>query len=386
MFALIARVKNLLLSPGAEWDAIDLEESGPRKLALGYVAPLLLIPTAAIVIGLSVLGVQVGGEWYRAPLLEVGLSALLFFALSLAGVFLFALVINWLAPRFGAARSYRQAFKVSAYSITAAAVAGILAVAPALQVLALLGATYSLYILFLGAPKVMHAPQGAAVNYAIVATIAAIIMALLVGLATMFAAAPSGTLFQRLPQFPNLWTGASRSAAAPGAALSVGTAPLPDSAGVLSSGGGGAVTGGDLRGATPQKLAGLNRVSVGVERRGVEGQRTIDVEAEYRDGRRHISLQIIYSKTIATALGFGGPGTSEFDRESADGYSRRRRVGTAIVVEEWDNASQTGAYGRLADDCFYVKAAGGGGVSIADLRAAVELFGKETLAQFEAES
>ncbi len=384
MFALIARVKNLLLSPGAEWDVIDREEAGPRSLALGYVAPLLLIPTAAIVIGLSVLGVQVNGEWFRAPLFEVGLSALLFFALSLAGVWLFAFVINWLAPKFGAQRSYRQAFKVSAYSITAAAVAGILAMAPALQILALLGATYSLYLLFVGAPKVMHAPQGAAINYAIVATILAIVMALLVGLATMFAAAPSGSLFQHLPSFPNLWSQSSEPKR--GAALSVETAPLPDSAGVLSAGGGGAVTGGDLRGATPQKLVGLNRVSVGVERRGVAGQRTIDVEAEYRDGRRRVSLQILYSKTIAEALGFGGPGTSEFDRESADGYSRRRRVGDAIVVEEWDNASQTGGYGRLVEDRFYVKASGGGGVTADDLRAAVELFGKETLAQFEAES
>jgi hypothetical protein len=384
MFALIARVKNLLLSPGTEWDVIDREVAGPPRIALAYVAPLVAIPTIAIVVGLSVLGVQIGGEWHRAPLLEVSLSALLFFILSIAGVFLFAVVINWLAPRFGAARNYRQAFKVSAYSITAAMVAGILAIAPALQILALLGATYSLYLLFVGAPKVMHAPQGAAINYAIVTTIAAVLMALLVGLATMFAAAPSGNLFPHLPRIPNLWSGTPEPV--PGAAVNVERAPLADRAGTLAAGGGGVVTAGDLRGATPQKLAGLARVSVGVERRGLAGQRTIDVEAEYRDGRRHISLQILYSKTIAEALGFGGLGTSEFDRETADGYSRRTRVGDAIIVEDWDNASQTGSYGRLVEDRFYVKASGGGGVSTQDLRAAVELFGKETLAQFEAES
>ncbi len=44
-------------------------------------------------------------------------------------------------------------------------VAGVLAIAPALQILALLGATYSLYLLFVGTPKVMHAPHGAAINY-----------------------------------------------------------------------------------------------------------------------------------------------------------------------------------------------------------------------------
>jgi hypothetical protein len=146
------------------------------------------------------------------------------------------------------------------------------------------------------------------------------------------------------------------------------------------------VSGGDLRGATPMKLAGLNRVSVGVERRGIEGKRTVDLEAEYRDGRRYISLQILYSTTIAETLGFGGPATSEFDRETTEGYSRRHRAGDAIIVENWDNVSLTGSYGRLVGDRFYVKAAGGGGVSPDDLRAAVELFGKETLAQFAAES
>lgn len=384
MFALIARVKNLLLSPGTEWDVIDREEAGPRSLMLGYVMPLVTIPAVAIVVGLSVLGVQVGGLQHRAPLLEVSLSALLFFVLSLVGVLLFAVVVNWLAPRFGGERSFRQAFKVSAYSITAAMVAGVLAIAPALQIVALLGATYSLYLLFVGAPKVMHAPARSAVNLSIATTMAAIPLALCVGLATMYAAAPSGNLFPQLGRIPSMWSG--DVAARPVGNGDVAKAPLPDAAGALSLGGGGVVNGGDLRGSTPVKLVGLNRVSVGVERRGVEGRRTIDLEAEYRDGRRNISLQILYSSTIAETLGFGGPGTSEFDRETTEGYSRRRRAGDAIIVEDWDNVSQTGSYGRLVEDRFYVRASGGGGVSSDDLRAAVELFGKETLAQFEAES
>ena len=384
MFALIARVKNLLLSPATEWDVIDGEVVEPGRLLARYVIPLAAIPTIAIVIGLSVLGVQIGGEWHRAPLLEVALSAVLFFTLTIIGVFVFAKVIDWMAPAFGAPRSYRQAFKLSAYSITAAMVAGILTIAPALQILALLGATYSLYLLFVGTPKVMHAPGKSAVNYSIMATVAAIVLALLVGLATMVAAAPSGNLFPHLPRIPDLWGEAP--APLPGVGVSTEAPALPLSAGALASGGGGVVRAGDLRGATPQKLMGLNRVAVGVERSGLAGRRTLNVEAEYRDGRRQILLQILYSRTIAETLGFGGPSTSEFDRETVDGYSRRRRVGDAIIVEDWDQSSQTGGYGRLIEDRFYVKASGGGGVGAEDLRAAVELFGKETLAQLEAES
>lgn len=383
MIALIARVKNLLLSPGTEWDVIDRETVGPGRLVTRYVAPLVAIPAIAIVIGLSVLGVQVGGQLYRAPILEVALSALLFFVLSIVGVFVFAAVIDRLAPRFGAPRSYRQAFKLSAYSITAAMVAGVLTIAPALQILALLGATYSLYLLFTGTPKVMHAPEKFAVNYSITVTFLAIVLALLVGLITMVTAAPSGNLFPHLPRIPDLWGAPPPERVA---AVDEAAPRLPASAGQLAAGGGGRVSGGELRGAMPQQLAGLNRVAVGVERSGLEGQRTVNAEAEYRDGRRQILLQILYSRTIAEKLGFGGPSTSEFDRETADGYSRRRRVDGAIIVEDWDNVSQTGSYGRLVEDRFYVKASGGGGVSADELRAAVQLFGRETLAQFEAES
>lgn len=153
MMASLRRVANLLIAPAAEWSVIDGEQVKPTRLALTYVAPLALIPAAAIIVALSLVGVQAGGEFHRAPLLAVSISALLFFVLTIAGVFAFAAVIDWLAPRFGAARNYRQAFKLSAYSITAAMVAGLLAMAPALRIFALLGASYSLYLLFVGAPR-----------------------------------------------------------------------------------------------------------------------------------------------------------------------------------------------------------------------------------------
>ncbi|HVY88022.1 MAG TPA: Yip1 family protein [Hyphomonadaceae bacterium] len=380
MLALVARVKNLLLSPGAEWEVIDREEAEPRKLALGYVAPLAAIPTIAIVIGLSVLGVQAGGQWQRAPIVGVLISAGLFFLLAVGGVFVFAFVINWLAPRFKATRNYRQAFKVAAYSITAAMVAGVLTVAPALGVVALLGATYSLYLLFVGAPKVMHAPPESAINYSIVVTFTAILLALVVGLATMLTAAPNGSLFPQLARFQPFGAPPPASAVAV-----VGPALMPASAGELADGNPPGIATGDLRDAAPPKLAGLDRVAVSVERRGLAGARTIDLGAEYRNGQRFVTLQIVLSKSIADTIGFGGPATSEYDRQTADGYSRRQRAGEAIISEDWDNASRTGSYGRLVDDSFYVRASGGGGILPADLRQVVELFGRQTLAQFEAE-
>lgn len=376
MLALIARVKNLLLQPATEWDVIDREEVEPRRLALRYVAPLAAIPTLAIIVALAVVGVQAGGEWVRAPILGVLLSAFIFFVMTIGGVFAFATIINWLAPRFGAAKNYRQAFKLSAYSVTAALVAGILAAAPALQVFALMAGAYSLYLLFVGAPKVMHPDPKAALNYAIVTTFAAIAVALVVGAAAMAAIGPDAKLFPNLPRLPFV----DQAPPSQGeTTLPTNTQPRLDSARPPRP------AGSDLRGVAPETMAGLMRVATGVERSGQPGQRTVRLEAEYRDGGRSLTLQITYSPSIAQVIGFGGVSTSEFNRETADGYSRRRREGDAIIVEDWNTASQAGSYGRLTQETFYVKASGRG-VSTEDLRTAVNAFDEETLAQFAAES
>ena len=376
MLALIARVKNLLLQPATEWDAIDLEEVEPRRLALRYVAPLAVIPTAAIIVALAVVGVQAGGEWVRAPILGVLLSAFIFFVMTIGGVFTFAAIINWLAPRFGAEKNYRQAFKLSAYSVTAALVAGVLAAAPALQVVALMVSVYSLYLLFVGAPKVMHPAPKSALNFAIVTTFAAIAVALVVGAAAMLALAPNANLFPSLPRLPfvDQPQPAQIETTIPADAQARPNAVQPARP-----------AGSDLRGVAPETMAGMARVAVGVERSGQPGQRTVRLEAEYRDGARSLTVQVIYSPSIAQVIGFGGVSTSEFNRETSDGYSRRRREGDAIVVEDWNTASQAGSYGRLTQERFYVKASGRG-VSADELRAAVDAFDAETLAQFAAES
>jgi hypothetical protein len=375
MASLIARVKNLLLSPKTEWDVIGLEQAEPRKVVLGYVAPLAAMPAAAMAIGLSVLGVEVAGERYRAPILIVAASSAAFFLLTIAAVYAFAFVIDWLAPRFGAERNYRQAFKVAAYSITAAMVAGIVTIVPALHVFALLDATYSLYLLFVGAPKLMQLAPENVTNYAIVATASAIVVALAVGLAAMAIAAPSGVLFPQLSKLPTF----GLNVAQPGR-ISEATLALP---GKLAADGVGSVASGDLKDVAPLRLVGLKRVAVGVQNR-VDSGKTVSVEAEYRKDRKHMDLEVTLSSAIADVIGFGGPATSEYDRETSEGYSRRRRVGEALIVEEWDAASRTGSYGRLIDNRFYVKASGGGGVRPRDLQAAVLAVGADALAQMEA--
>ncbi|MDP3735805.1 MAG: Yip1 family protein [Hyphomonadaceae bacterium] len=380
MKAVIARVKDLLISPKTEWDVIGAEDVAPRRLVAGFVAPMLAIPAVATVVGLSVVGV--GGV--AVPLVPVVVSAIVFYVLAVAGIVLFAAAISFMAPRFGGQASFRQALKVSAYSITAATLAGVTVAIPALGIFATIGAVYSLYLLFLGAPKVMHASGASAVNFSIVTTMTAVVFALVAGLAAMAVMLAAGVPPERLTSYTSVDGAEAASAATE--RVKAETAVLPPEAGKLRDAPAATVTTGDLRDAAPVKLAGLDRVSVSVERSGVGGARTVRLEADYQRGARYISLQVILSASIAQTIGFGGASTSEYDLETTDGYARRRRIGDAIVTEEWNNTSGTGSYGRLVNDRFYVKAAGRGGISPAELRKAVELFGQGTLAQFEAES
>lgn len=373
----VARVKNLLLSPSAEWDVIAQEAIRPRALILGYVIPLSALPAAATVFGLSVLGVDVAGETVRAPWMWMAFSTALFFVMSVVGVLVFAWLLNALAPAFGAARDYSQALKVSGYSITAAMVAGIATVVPALGIVALIGASYSLYLLFLGAPRVMKPAPNSATNYSIVATACALGLGLAVGLAAMTTFGPSTrVLFPRLARLPAL-VGAppvTTSAPTPPPAPVVAALPVRSPSGLVSIDA--------LKALAPDRLAGLDRVSLGVEASGPNDARAVSLDAEYRKGRRFIDLEIVHSPAISTILGFGGAATSEYDSTTADGYSRRRREGGAIVVEEWNNASEAGSYGRLTDDQFYVKASGGY-VTPKLLKQAVESFSPDRLARLE---
>ena len=109
-------------------------------------------------------------------------QAITSFVLSVIGVFVLAWVINALAPTFGATQSMPQAIKLSAYSMTAAWVAGIFYLLPFLTILAVIGALYSLYLFYVGLPVLMKVPADKVVTYAVVIFVACIILFGVVGM------------------------------------------------------------------------------------------------------------------------------------------------------------------------------------------------------------
>ena len=184
---LVERVKRILLSPQTEWEVIDAEPTTPAELYTRFIIPLAAIGPVSQLIGYSVFGFM----GYRVPIGTAITYALATFILTLIGTFVLALVIDALAPTFGGKRSQIQALKVAAYSSTAAWVAGIFALIPALAVLSIVG-LYSLYLLYLGLPTLMKAPKEKAMGYTVVVIVAAILIFVIIGtIAGRFLMVPS---------------------------------------------------------------------------------------------------------------------------------------------------------------------------------------------------
>lgn len=96
---------------------------------------------------------------------------------SLISVFVFAYIVDALAPSFGATRNLVQALKAVAYAETAMWVGALFVFVPIIGwLIALAGAIYALYLFFLGLPIVMNAPKEKAAGYAIVSIVCGIIV------------------------------------------------------------------------------------------------------------------------------------------------------------------------------------------------------------------
>jgi len=174
---LMERAKNILLQPAQEWSVIDQEPGSAAELFQSYIALLAAIGPVASIIGLSIFGI--GGS-YRVPLTSTIGHAVTTYIFGLIGTYVLALIIDALAPTFLGTKNNFQALKVAAYSSTAFWLAGIFDLLPSLALLQILG-LYSLYLLYLGLPVLMKAPQEKALPYTIVVIIAAVVIFGVVG-------------------------------------------------------------------------------------------------------------------------------------------------------------------------------------------------------------
>jgi hypothetical protein len=168
---LVERINGILLQPKSEWQAIEGEPGNAGYLFPNYVAIVAAIPPVCAFIGLSI----VGYGPFRLGIISGILHAVVVYVLSLISVFIVAYVIDFLAGTFGARKNLDNAMKISAYAPTAAWVAGVFKIIPALAFLGILG-LYSLYLLYTGITALMKPAADKAVIYTVAVIVCVIVI------------------------------------------------------------------------------------------------------------------------------------------------------------------------------------------------------------------
>lgn len=171
------RVKNILTKPAAEWDRIEAEKTTIPDLYKNYAAILAVLPAIAVFVKMSVFGSSTVIDHSIAATSVrhyIGLNVLAMignYIIGLIGVGVLAIVVDFLAPKFGGVSNQINAFKLSIYSMTAAWLAGACLVIPVVGGLLSLAGLYSLYLFYLGVPKLMKCPQSNAAIFTVVALV-----------------------------------------------------------------------------------------------------------------------------------------------------------------------------------------------------------------------
>lgn len=354
---LIDRVKAILLTPKDEWPKIDARAQSIGDIYKSWVIPLAAIGPVAGFIGSVVFGHSFFGITYRPGIMAALGTAIIQYVLTLIGVYLLALVIDGLAPQFGAVQNRTQAFKVAAYGATAAWVAGIFGILPAIGFLGILG-FYSLYLIFLGLPVVMKAPAEKAAGYTAVVVLVTLVLGLVLGALT----APLTRMFA-----PSMATGAigGKLDVPGGGSIDMGKLEeagkkIEATADAVKNGKGPAAIAPDtLQALLPAALpGGLARTSVESSSAGAAGVGGSQAEAHYGSGDNEIRLTITDLGAMGGLAALGSAFNVQSSKQTATSYEKVGKVDGRMTTEKYDSTDKRGEYGTLVGDRVMVQAEG----------------------------
>lgn len=143
----IQRVKQLLITPKEEWPVIEAEQTTTKEILVKYLVILAAIPAVAGFLGMTLVGMNhpfIGT--LRASFGSALATGVLHYLMQLGMALLAAMIIDELAPKFGAQKNFVQSFKLVAYSMTPGLVMGVFGLIPALSPLGILGSLYGLFL------------------------------------------------------------------------------------------------------------------------------------------------------------------------------------------------------------------------------------------------
>ena len=398
---LIARVKAILTTPKTEWPIIAAEPATVVDLYKNYIVWLAAIPVVCKFIKGSFIGYGAFGIYYRTPIAAGITGMIIGYALTLALVYVVALIVDALAPTFAGQKNQAQALKAVAYSWTASWIGGIGALIPWLGVLILLAAlVYGIYLLYLGLPPTMKSSPDRAGGYTAVTIIIAIVLSWIIALVVagvvgtgalmggvgangLGALGGGGGEVQIDKDSPlgklDAWSKKVESAGKQmEQAQKSGDAQAQGEA--IGKIVGAAIGGGDqvealapdvLKPFVPETLAGLKRTDFSAERNGAMGMQVSEAHATYSDGANHtLRLEVTDSGSAKGLVSLAGWAAVQNDQETDHGYDKTYKQDGRLVHEQWDSNTKYGEYGIVLGDRFAVKVSGNAD-SIDQLKAAV---------------
>lgn len=367
---LVARVKGILLKPAETWDVIDQERPTIGELYTGYVMLLAAIPAVCTAIGMMVLGGGGFGFVVKWGPVTAITQAILTFGLALVMVFVMTLIIENLAPTFGGTKDRTQALKVAAYAPTASWVTGVFGLIPSLWIIPLVGAVYSLYLLYLGLPKLMKVEKERAVPYFAVVLVAAIVAGLIIAGVTGAVAKITGV---------GGLAGAghvSGTVKVPGggemdlAKLEAASKRMEAAAKQVEAGTATATDPEALKAYLPASVAGFTREEVSASSSGAGGYEGSQAEGRYVKGDASLRLEVTDMGAVGALAGMATAFNVKSSKETATGYEKVGMVGGRMTQESYDRQAKSGEYSVLVGERFMVQAEGEG-VTMDDLKAAV---------------
>jgi len=355
---LVERAKSILLKPAETWPVIDAEPATVASIYKDWLVIMAAIPAVCGFIGMSVVGMGMFGFGYRMPIVGGLVTAVVGYVLSLVAAYVMALIVDALAPTFGGTKNQVGALKIMAYGMTAVYVAGVLKLIPALGMLGILAACYSIYLVYLGLPVVMKCPQDKAAGYTAVVIIIGIVAMVIVGTISGLFLGFGGMLSGGRP-------GSAFSVRTPDGEVTVDTAAIdamskrveaakermeaaqksgdPASAGAALGDMLGAVTGAggtpippaDLKAQLPEALGSLKRESFETSGGSAMGISSSVAKATYVSGDQHAQL------TISDLGGLGGLASVAawanvtVDKETPEGIEKTYKDNGRTVHEQY---------------------------------------------------
>lgn len=178
---LVSRVQAFVLKPKEEWAKVKGESGAFSSLFTSFAMVLAAIPAIAQFIGFGLIGRRVPFlGWLRMGISASLFRALISYAFSLVIAYVFALLINALAPTFASAPNLQNALKLAVYGLMPYWVSGVLYLIPYLDVLVWLGSLYGFYLLYLGLDaSLMETPKDKILVYFIACGVVIVVLMLI---------------------------------------------------------------------------------------------------------------------------------------------------------------------------------------------------------------